>query len=84
MSDTNCHREGGDRIAPFIVGDNMAVGVRAYLDIPQPELDTGNLHNQRKTELLTMMSRSVMINDHHCNGQIIMLWDCLFCFTTKD
>lgn len=84
MSDTKCHREGAHRIAPFIVGDNMAVGVRAYLDIPQPELDTGNLHNQRKTELLTMMSTSVMINDHHCNGQIIMLWDCLLCLTTKD
>lgn len=61
MSDTICHREGADRIAPIIVGDNTAAGVRVYLDIPQPELDTGNLRNRKKNRAF------------HNNGQICYL-----------
>jgi len=75
MSDTICHCEGADRIAPIIVWDHTAAGVRIYLDIPQPELDTGNLHNQREKQSFSQGGPDLLF---------VMLCDCLLCFTTKD
>ena len=75
MSDTICHCEGADRIAPIVVGDNTAAGVRVYLDIPQPELDTGNLHNPREKQSFSQQWPDLLF---------VVLCDCVLCLTTKD